>query len=416
MSSQSTVYSARYIVIDSQTILKDSALIVQNGVIKEIAPIESIRRKSNKSVELHSHILHPGFVNAHCHLDLSFLRGKLKARQPFVRWLEAVISARKTATKKEIDTGMLLGAKRLIETGTTTVGDISSDGGSTRILASIGLRGVIFHETLGYPKNVCDERLDDLIKRFGATPASPFITHGVSPHALYSTSAKLMEDASRFAKKNSAPVAIHTAETEEEVLFSTKGSGPLKDFLDKMGLFTANSHPTSTPVFAIKKAGALNSSLLIHLNHPARGDLAKIKTDNAKVAYCPMSNKWFGRGDKNHPLLKLLAAKIPVGLGTDSLASNNDLDMTAEMRQTLKNFVELTPSAVFDMATRGGSEALSLPKNFGTLRVGAPFDAVAIKAPSHLAGQKLFRAIMSQKRKISAVWIGGKKRYTNGEV
>lgn len=410
------IFAARFVVVDSRTIIKDAKIVVEEGVIVDIGPAESIKKREGIRLELKRHIIHPGFVNAHCHLDLSYLLGKIKPRKPFALWLTAIVAERRAASSKTIDAGIRKGISRLLETGTTTVGDISADGRSAAALIKAGIHGVVFHETLGYQPALAGQRLGDLKRRFNDTPDNRYLTSGVSPHACYSTSAKLMSEACRFAKRKNAPVAIHCAETEEELLFSRNHTGPLKDFLDNLGVYDREGQPRFGPVNVIKKAGALDNSILVHLNHPSHGDLASIKKTNSKVVYCPLSNRWFGRDDSNHPLPKLLKKSIIVGLGTDSLASNYDLDMAAECRQTMKNFGDISASQAFNMGTEAGAKTLGMPENHGTLRTGAPFNAVALLTSVRSSGSdKLFRAILSPGRKIGAVWTGGVRRYYDKE-
>ncbi|VAX17505.1 hypothetical protein MNBD_NITROSPINAE04-961 [hydrothermal vent metagenome] len=400
--------SARHIIIDSSTILDHASIIIHNGKVAETGPTESLRSiKADKVVNLRDHILHPGFINAHCHLDLSCLKGKLKRGLSFTDWIRALVHARSKVSAKDLDRGIKQGVARLMQTGTTCVGDITS---SSRVNASLirsGLRAVVFHETLGYDPGVANERFSDLLKRVGGASSSDLVENGVSPHSIYSVSPKLMKKTAAYAKRDKAPLSIHLSETAEEVEFSRKGDGPFRELLESFGLFATGRYPKATPVNAVNKTGALKKSLVVHMNHPCKGDLATIKKAGAKIVICPNSNRWLQR-PISAPVYEILDRDIPLALGTDSLASNTDLDMTAEIRGLLREFPDIALSQAFDIATVGGAKALSLPKICGTLQKGAPFDAVAVKIKSF---RKIYpmRAIISGRRRVDAVWVAGAK-------
>ncbi len=143
------------------------------------------------------------------------------------------------------------------------------------------------------------------------------------------------------------------------------------------------------------------------MNHPCKGDLATIKKEGAKIVICPNSNRWLQR-PISAPVYDILDRGIPLALGTDSLASNTDLDMTAEIRGLLREFPDIALSQAFDIATVGGAKALGLPKMCGTLQKGAPFDAVAVKIKSFRKINPM-RAIISGRRRVDAVWVAGAK-------
>jgi len=406
MSSFTLKISARRIVIDSSTILDNATVIVRDGKVYKIGSSEALQNvKADKEIKLGSHILHPGFVNAHCHLELSHMKGKIARRSPFTGWIKELITIRANAGKKEVNDGIKAGIKRLIQTGATCVGDVTLGGRVSPILKRSGLRAIVFHEVLGFDPAQAGLRLADLKGRVKKAFTTDRLQNGVSPHSVYSVSPKLMRETARYAKKTNLPLAIHICETLAEAEFSLKGSGEFKSFHKSIGANIPGGHPALTPVNAISRAGAINNALLIHTNHPNRGDLSTLVRKNAKVVVCPNSNRWFRR-KINHPLIKLMKRKIPVGLGTDSLASNDDLDIRAEARRIMADFPELTVSDMFDLATVGGARALGLPAKYGTLQVGAPFDAIAVKLKLNRRADPLL-AIIKNSGNVSKTWVGG---------
>ncbi|VAX16531.1 hypothetical protein MNBD_NITROSPINAE01-1459 [hydrothermal vent metagenome] len=414
MSAKTVKITARKIIVDSKTILDDATVIIKKGAVAKIGPAETLSQiKTDRVINLKNHILHPGFVNAHCHLDLSFLKGKLKQGAPFTSWIRSLVAKRVKATMQEIDNGIKNGIKQLISTGTTSVGDISSTGRSPSILAHSGMRAILFHETLGYNPPDAISRFNDLKQILEKFADSDLLKSGVSPHAIYSVSPALFKKVSAYAKKNNLPVAIHMAETEEEIEFSKKGTGPFRELLISFGSFAPGRYPKTSPVGAVANFNGLKNSILIHANHISNADIAKIKKAHATIVICPNSNRWFKR-PISAPVGTLLDNGVPLALGTDSLASNYALDMTAEIREFHKKFPDISLHQLFDMATNGGALALGLKGGTGTLAVKAPFDAVAIKMPKNIKTDPI-KAIITSRRKIAMVWINGTAKYKNME-
>ncbi len=412
MAAKSLKISARHIVVDSSTILDNTTLIINDGRVAELGSAESMRHvKTDKVITLPGSIIHPGFVNAHCHLELSFMKGRLRNRAPFTRWISDLVALRNKTGVRVIDRGIKVGINRLLATGCATVGDVTSMNRVSKPLIRSGMRAVVFHEALGYDPATAPERFNDLKSRIESAPVSATVSNGVSPHAVFSVSPQLMSSAAKYARSKKLPVAIHLCETLEEVEYSRYGTGPFRQFLDSFGFDrTSAKHPGSTPLNAVNKNGALPCALAIHMNHPAHGDLTTLKKMNAGVAYCPGSNHWFRRKKVDHPLEKLLSRNIPVGLGTDSLASNNDLDMRAEARLVMNSFPEMPITKIFDLITTDAAVALGMKDGVGTLRVGAPFDAVAMNIKNSRR-ESVLSSIIKSRQTAAMVWVNGKLCY-----
>lgn len=415
MSATTLKITAGKLVVDAKTVLDNASLIVQNGHIIEIGSAEKLRQvKTDRVINLPEHIVHPGFVNAHCHLDLSCLHGKLKAGKSFTGWVCRLVAKRSGCTMRKIDHGIKNGIIKLVSTGTTCVGDISSVNRSLPILAHSGMRAVVFHEILGYAPEIADERFNQIAALLKSQKDSSLIKNAISPHAIYSVSPQLFKKVTAYARKQKLSVAIHMAETKEEIEFSKKGRGPFRELLVSFGVFAPGRYPKANPIDALENLNSLKKSLLIHANHISGKNVDKIKLANAKVVICPNSNRWFKR-PISAPVYKLFERGVPLSLGTDSLASNYKLDMAGEVREFHKNFPDIPLADVFDMATRGGAIALGLKNGAGRLTVKAPFDAVAIKMPKTSGKTDLIKAIISPRRKTGLVWINGIVRYKNME-
>lgn len=400
----------RWMVVDRGSVLeRPSAVIVDGRVARILPPGEPAPVPVDPLFD--DTLLHPGFVNAHAHLDLTWAEGLLTPGADFVDWIRELIALRRVTPLSTIVASVDAGIARMIATGTTTVGDICGAGCAGQRLMAAGMRGVVFHEALGYLPGVKDEALASLIGRVDASPTTALVKNGVSPHAVYSTSAALMNAVARFAHGRKLPVAIHLAETPEEGRFSRHGDGPLARFHEEMGIAVPGGHPKMGPVEMAASVQALRKALAIHVNHPTAEEVDLLVGAEATVVWCPGSNLWFGR-EAPHPVRTLLQAGVAVALGTDSLASNVSLDMGREMRLAVDAH-GFSGGEAFDMATEAGAVALGLPEGCGTLSEGAPFDAVALGPPpgESLDADRVWDYIMAEDRVVDAVFINGVKRY-----
>ena len=397
LTGQTIRVTAALVVLDSGTVVPNGSVIVHGGQVVEVDAAEAHKKiAADITIRLPGHVLHPGFVNVHAHLELSYMKGRLAPKAPFADWIRRLIALRAKTKPAAAVRHAVMGANRLARTGCCTVADVTQTGCAIPALAALGLRGVIFHEVIGFNPDLAREKLSDLAQRMEeGGKLGGMLLHGAAPHAVYSTSGELIKSSAEMAHALGAPLSVHLAETAEEETFSTKGTGPLAELLKDMGSYNRLWIPKARPLKVLQKQDALAGALLAHCNHVSAEDITAMKKAGAAVAYCPGSNQWFGRTGP-HPLMSIIAKGIPVGLGTDSLASNGDLDMRREMRLLMEKFGDITVAEAFYMATEGGAKALGMGKDAGTLRPGAPFDATAIKLSIGRNGGPFARIIGSK--------------------
>ncbi len=404
--------TAKLLVIDSDTVIKNGAVHIRDGKVACTGLEKNFDLSRVKLQRFDTHILHPGFINVHCHLDLSFLAGAITPGIPFTDWIRELRKRKFSVTPEAMEAGIGNGVRRLLETGTTCVGDVTTSTSAYKALVDAGMRAVIFHEILGADTDP-KEKIVALEKRIDACQPTDLVTNGVSPHAVYSTSHELMEAVVHLAISKDMPMTTHLCETKEEEEFARWERGPLRDTLVDFSVYRNGLSRKETPLESVDRSGALSMApgglLAVHMNHPNLGDTEKLKLSGAKIAHCPGSNRWFDRAVP--PVLSYIKHGVPVALGSDSLASNTDLDMAAEMRELKSAIPELASSELFKMATETGAVALNLPKETGTLRNGAPFDAVAIDIGEKLKPDNPFESIMEKDRAVRCVFINGEKRY-----
>ncbi|HEY7311070.1 MAG TPA: amidohydrolase family protein [Gemmataceae bacterium] len=310
----------------------------------------------------------PGLVNAHTHLDLTGLRGRCPPSADFTGWLRQVIAHRRSVAPEQIEADIRAGLAESLRFGTTLLGDISGDGGSWDVLVKAPLRAVVFREMLGLPEARASEAWERLDRWLESRSATPTCRPGVSPHAPYSVRSSLFFAASI----RSVPVAVHVAETaaEQELLMLCRG--PFVSFLRDLDVWAPDGLVEDTD-HVLRLLTGLSPTLLVHGNYlPPDSAIPP----NASIVYCPRTHAAFGHPP--HPFRDFLARGVRVALGTDSLASNPDLSILAEMRFLHERRPDVPGDVLLRMATLTGAEALGWADETGSLDAGKSADLVVV--------------------------------------
>ena len=403
------ILSASWVIPVSSPSISDGAVVLDGERIRDLGPAaEMIRIYPDQEVrDFSGAALLPGFVNVHSHLELTLLRGYLE-KLPFWDWIQHLTRTKyQLLTREDLKISAMVGACEGIRAGVTTLGDAMDLGTSLDAVAASGLRGVLYQEIFSPRPDEAEDRLLDLEvkmekleERMGASsiqhnpsvkPGSSRIFLGVSPHAPYSVSGPLLGKVKQWAVSKSLPVCIHVAESEEESLLIEEGKGPMADALHSRGIQW--SIPGCSPVQYLHRMGALApGTLLVHCVRLRASDLLLLKNNRISIAHCPKSNWKLGHGSMN--LKKVFNAGIPLGLGSDSVASNNNMDLFEEMRFSLFNpswfggrednfpagddIREFLAKEALHLATLGGAEALGLSSSIGSLESGKQADLIAV--------------------------------------
>ncbi|MEO5568601.1 MAG: amidohydrolase family protein, partial [Gemmatimonadaceae bacterium] len=272
-----------------------------------------------------------------------------------------------------------------IGAGITTYADTCDSGVVIDAMREYGVRGIMYQELFGPDPAQCHaamagfrEKLAPLRER-----ASDLVHVGISPHAPYTVSDDLFRESAALARSEGLPMAIHIAESEVETRLIVEGSGPFADGLRARDI--AVGARASSPVQLLEHLGVLaQRPLLIHCIRVDAGDLDMIAARKAPVVHCPISNAKLGHGIA--PLLEMLSAGIDVGLGSDSMASNNSMNMLGEGRAALllqrarvQTHEALSAADILALATIGGANALGLADEIGSLEVGKSADLAAFE-------------------------------------
>ena len=400
--------------------IKDGTVLTDGKAIKAVGSGKELSKfPYDEIIDCSGKIILPGFVNAHSHLELTGFRGKIEKGLPFTDWARKVVSIRKDITENEIATAIKDGVDELISSGVTTVGDFSQTGITAKILNERGLRGTVFLEFSGFNPEQKDEKLRQLKELLNYEIDSKLITHhsslitvnfGIAPHAPYSVSPELLKESHNFAQEKRLPLAIHISEMLEEIEFIKNGSGAMKDLLIDFGVWNDKwMPPQTTPVQYLQNMGILKGAIGIHLNIVTEDDIRILKENDVSVVYCPGSNKWFGRNWK-YPLREFLNNDINVVIGTDSLLSNEKLNMFYEMRVLKENFPDLENDIILKMATVNGAKAIGFEGEAGEIAVGRKADIIGIDIEDSSFNNPI-EYVINKAEKASFSMINGKVIY-----
>ena len=374
-------YRARWVVPVTSPPEANGIVAVEGDRIAYVGPAADA--PPGDDVDLGDVILTPGLVNAHCHLELTAMRGFLEDLD-FRRWILRLTSARGAV----FDRDALLDAARYgieegLRAGITTFADTSESAVGLQAMREAAVRGIVFQEVFGPDPSQCARSIADLREKIGGLRylETPLVRVGVSPHAPYTVSDDLFRATAALARELNLPVAVHVAESELETQLVSTGSGGFADGLRRRGIDVAPR--AESPIALLQACGVLDARpLLIHCIRVNAADVERIASSSSSVAHCPVSNAKLGHGVA--PLLDLLAAGIPVGIGSDSMASNNRMDLLEEARiallaQRAVSRLGDAPEAadMIDLATIAGARALGLDAQIGSLETGKQADLAA---------------------------------------
>ena len=355
------VLTARWVIPVSSPPIADGAVAIQEGRIVALGRRADVTTAwpGASRWDLPEAALLPGLVNCHTHLELSGLSPPT-VNGPLAAWLVALIERRREIPVDAQAAAALAGARQLVASGTTCVGEVSTTGQSLAPLQSLGLRGVVYREILGLAPEEADARRDaaqaDLRLMQEAARGGP-LRIGLSPHSPYSLSEELFRACDAMFRRWRVPCCIHAAESPEEVEFLATGRGAIPDLLyPAVGCRVPPPRRRArSPIEYLDALGALAwRPLLVHAVHVDAADIRRMAKSGVSVAHCPRSNARLSGGAA--PVAEFLAHGIPVGLGTDSLASVPTLDLWDEMRAAAAGQAgRLAPREVLEMATLGGA-------------------------------------------------------------
>jgi 5-methylthioadenosine/S-adenosylhomocysteine deaminase len=404
-----TTFRAAWVCPIAQPPIRDGWFRIENGLIAEVG--RSGSDVPTGARDLGSVAVLPGLVNAHTHLELSHLRGRVPPAADFVDWLRQVIIARGPRMER-VDDPVVVDAARTAARearafGTIAVGDISKSLASVEALGDDRLDGLVFHELLGF-KDIEGRAVvaSRDARRVAAARASSRVRISVCPHAPYSTSPELFRAIRAEVDASAVPItSVHLGESAGEVAFLRDGSGPWPGMLRLIGVMRDDwSPPGVDPVAYLDNAGVLDArTLVVHGVQFETPALTRLAAIGCTLVTCPRSNQWVGVGVP--PIDRFYASGVSVAVGTDSLASVDDLNLFQELK-AMRWIAPAVPARRFlESATRCGAAALGLADSLGTIEAGKRGAVVAVDLPGAVEDVEEFLVSGIEERQVR--WVTG---------
>ena len=376
-------YHARWVLPITQPPIENGTVVESDGLITYVGPHSAA--PPGDDYDLGDAILLPGLINTHTHLELTAMRGFLENCR-FTEWIDKLRQSRAEVMNDE----MLLDSARFgiiegLEAGITTYADTCSSGVAMRAMRELGVRGIMYQEVFGPDPSHADVAMRELEDRIGKLQLeqTELVSLGVSPHAPYTVSDRLYHAAAEFANSRRLPLAMHIAESEAEHDIVANARGDFAERWRRRGIAVARR--ARSPIELLERQGALDRGpLLIHCVRVDDADMEIIARRRCAVAHCPASNAKFGHGIA--PLLPLVAAGVRVGIGSDSVASNNRMDILDEARLAVlihraatRRHDAFGAHQALELATIGGARALGIETRVGSLEAGKDADLAAFR-------------------------------------
>ncbi|MBA3441018.1 MAG: amidohydrolase family protein [Pyrinomonadaceae bacterium] len=429
-----TLYCARWVLPIVSSPITDGAVAVDNTRIIGVGERAALvaRFPAARLCDFGEAAILPGFVNCHSHLELTVMRGFLEQEENnFFAWLRKLTVARlERMTPDDLYVSAAWGAVEAARSGVTCIGDASSMGAtSLAALCDVGLRGTVYQEVFGPDARQAHEQSQKLRGKLAKLRENetPLVRVGVSPHAPYTVSAQLLELTTEYALAERLPLMMHAAESIAESSFMREGTGVFAEGLRQRGIEWRA--PGVSTIQYLAELGVLERArpLLAHCITVDDQDIETIKAAGASIAHCPKSNAKLGHGQA--PFASFLKRDLTVGLGSDSVASNNTCDMLEEARFAAllarigKDRISVPHMASADeilfAATAGGARALGVDET-GFLEEGAQADltVVALNNPHQLPIYDPAAAIVfaSSGRDVILTVVAGREVYREGRV
>jgi 5-methylthioadenosine/S-adenosylhomocysteine deaminase len=379
MPSQ-TLYRARYVFPVSVSAFMDGAVVVEDDRIVAVGLASSLvgAYPAARQIDLGQSALFPTAINAHTHLELTSMASALPEGLPFAEWVVALVRARRALTQDDYVRAAERGVAAVLASGTAAVGEITTYGASVRPIVESGLGGVIYYELLGVdPASAPDllARGQRQVKQWQQQYAGAPVQFGLSLHAPYTVSADLLRLTARWCADHGVPLSIHAAESPAETQWLASGSGEIADVLYTAAGWSVNRAlaPGCSPLAYLDHLGVLAAHPLVaHGVQVSDDDVHRLARTGSAVAHCPRSNTYLGCG--RLPYRSYRAARVRLGLGTDSLASSPSLSIWDELAAAYVVHSAAgespDPHDLLRLATLGAAEALGIDGELGSLDVG----------------------------------------------
>jgi cytosine/adenosine deaminase-related metal-dependent hydrolase len=378
---------ARVVVTMDGPPIENGAAAISGDSIDDVGRFSDISKRysGREVVDLGEQALLPGLINAHCHLDYTCLREKISRQKSFTDWIRAINAEKAKLSAENYVHSINEGFAEAKRFGTTTIANLTA---FPELVSHIPepMRTWWFAELIDVrDPSRANNIVDAAVEKLRATEH-----WGLAPHAPFTASANLYRHCEEIARSENVLLTTHLAESREEMSMVWGASGPLYDFLKEIGRDMSDcgeQSPVARFLEMLGRGGSPNRPraievnrpyLLVHLNELMENDFDLLARSRKKfsIVHCPRSHEYFGHSPFQFHKLRELGFNIC--LGTDSLASNGDLSLFAEMRAFQKKFPDVSPEEILKMVTINGARALRQENVLGKIRSGFFADLIAI--------------------------------------
>lgn len=395
------IIRARTVVPMEGEPLEDGAVAVAGNKITDVGCFDEVRlRQAGEILDLGEQILMPGLINAHCHLDYTLLRGTIAPQRSFSDWIRAINAEKTKLTDQDYIESINAGFAEARRFGTTTILNLTAFpkliGAITEPVRTWWFGELIDVRSPGDAETIAGEAAEILKSKR---------RWGLAPHAPFTASRRLYARCEEIAGRENVPLTTHLAESSEEMEMFRDAAGPAFEFLKSIGR-PMEDCGRETPLSLFIRTRTLDDRWIIaHLNELDVGDFDLLGgAPKFHIAHCPRSHAFFGHAP--FALERLRSLGFNIGLGTDSLASNSDLSLFAEMRELLRRESWLSPREIVAMATVNGASAIGQRDQLGKIRPTAYADLIAV--PDIPSAADVFERIVAFEEAVNWMMVDGK--------
>lgn len=358
-------------------IVTDQGIVMDVGVGKPPPHAGSL-----ETIDLGDAVILPGLVNAHTHLELSWMRNRVQPGDSMPEWAARLMALRRTVSHEPAEP-IADAVREVRAAGTSLVGDVTNTLAACDLLADSELGGAIFRELLGFNAPAPAEVVAEASAQLDAVTPLARLRPSVVPHAPYSVSPALFRAIAAAA--GARVMSVHLGESEEEIEFLKDGTGAWRELLGQLGVWTeAWQPPGCGPVEYLDRVGLLSGRLLaVHGTQLHDHEMARLAHVGATIVACPRSNRWTGAGTP--PIERFYASGVRVAIGTDSLASVEDLSVFGELAALRRLAPGVPAGRLLESATIHGATALGFEAEYGTIAPGKRADLIAVRVPRGVA-------------------------------
>ncbi|QEG35603.1 amidohydrolase family protein [Bythopirellula goksoeyrii] len=382
--------------------LRDGVVSVCDG---KIITVEQTSVSTRPTEDLGDVILLPGLVNAHIHLEFSDCTRPLgKPAMLLSDWIRQVIGTRKRGDR-DTARAIQVGLTESLNVGVTTLGEIATSS-PTAFGEYRGSNLLAFEEVIGFSAGRTHSILHDIRQRLQRSLACETLCRvGLSPHAPYTVHPELLRQLVETACELELPVAMHLAESREELELLSSGSGPFQQLLADRSMWDPDAiAPGSKPMDYLRILAEAPRALVIHGNYLTDGEIGFLAQQcrHMSLVYCPRTHAYFDH--EPYPLERMLATGVRVAVGTDSRASNPDLSLLSELRWIAEQYPTIPAATILQLGTLSGAEALGLSADTGSLTPGKWLDMIAVPCPADVDP---YEVLLHSDASPQSVWIRG---------